>query len=116
MNHFAFLPINNLHCSIPFISVPLPPQNVQVTETTATSATFQWQPPAGGVYDSYIIVHGPTDGSAAPTVEQIPAGTTQHTLNNIDTVNDFVTIYSASGEQISVPGFPQVTSRCYLRY
>ncbi|XP_072028102.1 uncharacterized protein [Amphiura filiformis] len=88
-------------------TLPLPPQNVEVTATSATSATLQWQPPAGGTYDGFLIVHGPTDGSAPPTLTPVPAGSTQHTLNGINTATDFVSLYTTSGEQISVPGFPQ---------
>ncbi|XP_072028404.1 tenascin-like [Amphiura filiformis] len=88
-------------------TMPLPPRNVEVTATSATSATLQWQPPAGGTYDGFLIVHGPTDGSAPPTLVPVPQGSTTHTLNGINTATDFVSLYTTSGEQISVPGFPQ---------
>ncbi|XP_072021347.1 uncharacterized protein [Amphiura filiformis] len=87
-------------------TMPLPPQNVKVSAVSATSATLQWQPPAGGTYDGFLIVHGPTDGSAPPTLEPVPPGSTVYTVNGINTATDFVSLYTTSGEQTSVPGFP----------
>ena len=94
-----------------FLTVPLPPQNVQVTTPTPTSAQLQWQAPAGGVRDGFLVVHGPTNGATDPTVVQVPAASTTHTINNINPATDFIQLYTTSGQQLSVPGFPVTNSK-----
>ena len=94
-----------------FFAVPLPPQNVQITTPTPSSAQIQWQAPAGGVRDGYLVVTGPTNGVTENSVMQVPAGTTSHTINNISPDTDFIKLYTTSGQQLSVPGFPVTTSK-----
>ncbi len=104
-------PIIIIFFSFFIIPVPLPPMNVQVTSATATSAMFQWQPPAGGTYDGFFVVHLGPDGLPAQDPITLSADTTTFTLDGINTNTDNVLIYSTSGQQLSVPGFPEITSK-----